>query len=420
MDCSAFRSLWQRQVLKKIVFFFAASAFISKIAGILREVISAYVLGTGEVADAVRFSFNYAVFIVHIFTLDAFFNSLVPHLKTSGDASILRKFFYILNSLFFLIVLMSAVFSNGILSFSKIFVLERNVIFFSFLPFIFIYFFYICVSGFELSKGMYVLSSLRPLLQNAGFIAGLILYHYFSSTELIGITVNLVYSMFVFFYSVHIGAFSILAGRIFPLKIERNVLKTYNDFFIFQLFWNITLLAENIAAGNMGKGEIAGLNYTKTLIETLPVLISIPISNAMLASFSSFETDKKRLYIAIRFCIFLGLVTSIFFLISGRYILKLLFFRGAFGEDSIEICLRYLISYTPGLFAYLNFYILQRFLGIYSMSHIHLRVGVVSQVINIAGVIFLPYFIGSYGIGLSFSISQILYFFAILYRIKKL
>lgn len=395
-----------------LVFFF--TSFISKIIGVVREVIFAHILGTTQLADIVRFSFNYCVFIVHLFTMDAFYNVFVPYFKKTQDFVFFRFFFYLVSTIFITLIFLTIFFSKNIFYFAKINTFNNEVVLYSFLPFLFFYFLFVILTGLELSTEKYLFTSLRPLIQNLGFIIGLLAYAFSNKPFLIGLSVSLCFLIAIVVYLLSIKKRTIglfFFGKIFPVKIEKNVIYNYINIFSFQLLWNFNFMYENIVAGRLGSGEITGLSYVKTLIETLLILLSIPLSNVFLAKYESdIKKDKKRLYKAVSLCFLTGVVISLIFLFFRNQILSLLFFHGKFNVYSLKICERYLFSYSFGIFAYLNFFLFQRFLGLHNFSDVHLKIGAISQIFYTIGLIFLPQFLGAYAIGFSFSFSQILYF----------
>ncbi|MCS7123082.1 MAG: lipid II flippase MurJ [Candidatus Aenigmarchaeota archaeon] len=409
--------------MKKIFFLFSFFFFFSKILGIIREILFANFLGTSSLADIIRFSFNYYIFVVHLFTMDAFYNTLVPYVKKTKDFKYFRNFVYTLTFFFFIVGFVSVISSEKILSFIKTPTHSDKYIFLSFLPFSIFYFLYIVATGYELSIGEYTISSLRPVIQNIGFIFGLLMYAIFKVPFLIGffITVSYIFSLLMFLLIFKKKKQEPFLNKEDLVDSKKETKTTFFNLFFFQLFWNITFIYENITAGKFGSGEIAGLNYVKALIETLPILVSVPFSNIFLIEYVlDIKKDKNRLLKLIYICSLVGFCVFILFLFFGKEILHILFYRGSFDQISLKICHKYLITFSFGVVGYLNFFLFQRFFSIHNLSGYHLKIGFISQILNIVGLAFLPKIYGAYSIGVAFSVSQNFYFLLALNKLKKL
>ena len=175
----------------------------------------------------------------------------------------------------------------------------------------------------------------------------------------------------------------------------------------------------------VGQGGIPALYYSYRLIQYPLAIFSTALATAVLPVMAGHATKnrnhdiKDTLIFSLRMIFFILIPASIGFMVLGKPIIKILFQRGAFDVNSLNITYNALLFYSFGLFAYGGIRILAT--TFYSMNDTAtpVKIAAISLAINLVFNLILmkPLKIG--GLALATSIAACFNFFALFFFLKK-
>jgi putative peptidoglycan lipid II flippase len=119
---------------------------------------------------------------------------------------------------------------------------------------------------------------------------------------------------------------------------------------------------ERFLASNLVTGAIASLDYARTLTESSLLLVSQPMGLAVLSADPHIDLRSQIVSIA-RPVLALALPASVFLFMFAPEIVRLVFFRGAFGEEAVFLTSQALRGISFGLWAATLGWILIRILN---------------------------------------------------------
>jgi putative peptidoglycan lipid II flippase len=225
--------------------------------------------------------------------------------------------------------------------------------------------------------------------------------------------------------------FSISLKQMFELDENiKFLVKVFVPYFGVVLLSQATLYAERNMASAFGTGSIAALNYAYRLSQ-FPLLVFVgaigtvtyPMMSKAIAK-GDFDELKNVFYRSIKYALIVIIPMSIFLITFRKPIITILFFRGAFDSNSLEVTSRILLGYSLAIIGQsvtsvcLNF-----FLALGEATRI-LGVFLFSAILNIVANY---YFVGKFGlIGIGYgafcgaSFNAILMFYIFKKRIHKM
>lgn len=214
-------------------------------------------------------------------------------------------------------------------------------------------------SYLEISHGVYTLASVRPTLQSLGLIAGTALAFLREDPTLLaaGFTgAYVVMSGWAFIRIRHAGYARLRGERVTAREtgeafalFARTVLPILWLPIIVQGVW----IVERAIASTLSSAAVAALDYARTITETVLVLISAPLGLMMLSTFAPLPATevRRRLGRLGDGILLVGVPVSCLILVGGELLVRVLFGRGQFGEDSISVTSSILFGLSVGLWA---------------------------------------------------------------------
>jgi putative peptidoglycan lipid II flippase len=127
-----------------------------------------------------------------------------------------------------------------------------------------------------------------------------------------------------------------------------------------------TIIDYKFASG-MAEGSAASINYSRSLVDTLVMLIPSAIGVAIYPVFSDLTAMKDRaalsdlLMRSLRMMVFIFIPVSVALVLLGTPIVQIAFQRGQFTQDSVALTVAPLTYYSLGLTAFALEIILMRF-----------------------------------------------------------
>jgi putative peptidoglycan lipid II flippase len=112
---------------------------------------------------------------------------------------------------------------------------------------------------------------------------------------------------------------------------------------------------ERIVASLLGVGVVASLDYAKMIAETGLVLIAVPVGLASLAELSRVDAEvaRERLGRILTPMLLLLVPLSAFLALNCEQVVRLLYRRGAFNEESVALTQAILLGSSVGFWAWI-------------------------------------------------------------------
>jgi len=338
--------------MKRAVIKLASGSFFSKILGFLRETLFASWFGTTEVAAAFRIAFAIVNTFINTIVGDTLTSGLVPlyqKLREESEALASALLFLALSVSFFLgFVIGGAVFwgatplvplfAPGISDTARFLAVSFLRIMSLCIPLIIIG---NTAAFIEAAHGRYKALSSRAALTNIGVIGTGFAAVYFDAPILLAVGYVVVYFFFMLFAFMDLIGFGHLGVAVRSNKKaikkagKRLWINTYSLLGL-PVAAQLASFVERIIASWMGTSVIPSVDYAKFLSETLVAFSAVPLGIAILSKQEATKWDELRAD-AVRYGKLL-LVTfvplTVWFYVSAGDIIRLVYMRGAFTEDS--------------------------------------------------------------------------------------
>ncbi|MFT4925413.1 MAG: putative peptidoglycan lipid II flippase [Phenylobacterium sp.] len=183
----------------------------------------------------------------------------------------------------------------------------------------------------------------------------------------------------------------------------------------------INLLVDTIIASFLVTGSISWLYYADRLIEFPLGLFGIGIATVILPALSRQHVNNdpqqfsRTMDWGVRFIAVMGAPAMVGLMIMAKPIIAVLYLRGEFSESAVEMVSHSLIAYACGLLSYMMIKVLAP--GYYSRQDIKtpVRFGIIAMVANMVLNLILVQFLAYVGLALATAMSATLNAF-LLYR----
>jgi putative peptidoglycan lipid II flippase len=221
--------------------------------------------------------------------------------------------------------------------------------------------------------------------------------------------------------------------ELFKLKIlfcfDENIAKVLKQavpYFLLLLVSQITLYVERGLASGFGSGSISALNYGYRLSQ-FPTLVFVaaigtvtfPLASAAIGE-GNVEKLKSTYYKSIKLTMLVSIPMSIFLFLFRKEIIKLLFFRGAFDINSVNVTAQVLMSYSLGILGESLTAIGLKFFLALGNTVIPLSVFFISAIINVLIDYLVLDVIGISALGLGASVSSLIRALAFHYILRRI
>ncbi|WNO59985.1 murein biosynthesis integral membrane protein MurJ [Rheinheimera sp. MMS21-TC3] len=187
----------------------------------------------------------------------------------------------------------------------------------------------------------------------------------------------------------------------------------------------INLLLDTVIASFLLTGAVSWLYYSDRLIEFPLGLFGIAIATVILPNLSRHHAGEnaqrfsQTLDWSLRFVALFGIPAMAGLIVLGKPIISLLFMRGEFSQNDVLMVSHSLVAYSLGLFSFMLIKVLAP--GFYARQDIKtpVRIGIIAMVANMGFNLMLAPFLSYVGLALATSMSASLNAF-LLYRGLKL
>ncbi len=416
----------------------SAMTFISRILGLVRDVVVANLMGAGASADVFFFANKIPNFLRRLFAEGAFSQAFVPVLTechASGDKDRTRELVAkasgtlgVIVTLVTLVGVLGSGVITAIFGFgwfidwlndgpsSEKFELASLLLKITFPYLWFITF--VALSGAILNTlGKFAVSSFTPVFLNIMIIGSALLISPNLSQPEIGLAIGVFLGGLVqFLFQI---PFLIKAGMWVKPKWGWNdpgVVKI-RTLMIPALFGvsvsQINLLLDTFIASFLATGSISWLYYSDRLLEFPLGLFGIAIATVILPSLSRKHVDEQMQGFAstmdwgVRMVVLLGLPAMLGLIVLSKPMLMVLFMRGEFTPQDVEFSSLSLMAYAAGL---LNFMLIKVLApGYYSRQDTKtpVKYGVIAMVSNMVFNAIFAWFYGYVGLAIATTLSAL-------------
>ncbi len=187
----------------------------------------------------------------------------------------------------------------------------------------------------------------------------------------------------------------------------------------------VNLAVDMILASLLATGSIAALNYGNRLMQLPLGIIGVSAGVAVLPLFSRYIAEKRwhDLEEGLRFSLisiaYIMLPLTALMIIFGRDLISIIFMRGAFNENSLQMTYQAFLFYSLGLtFFSMNRVIIPVFYA-HKNTKTPVKISAVIVVLNIALNIILMQFMQHAGLALATTISSLVQLLILYYYLQK-
>ena len=409
--------------------------FLGKLIALMRDIFMSKAYGISYVADAYNISYILTVTIFGVIS-SAITNSLIPALSNVNNSSDDKsKLFGFLSNVINVMSVISIIITIGTILCSRQIViiiggeltsdtvnLASNLVKISLISIVFLTLNSILNAILRICN-YYKTPVFATLVLN---IPSLLYLIFFSNNGVGGLTVALVLG-YIIQCLIQIPALVKLGykHKFFICLKDINLVhafKSIPSMILASGILQISVMFDNRMAGNLGNGYISSLaiaSKVNALVYTVFALIQVVY--AQMANAYKWKNKSAVKSILINFVnkiLILILPMMIVMIMLSKEIITLLFFRGEFSREAVNISSTALVFYSLGLI----FYIIRDILNyaFYSMDlkKIPIKIGIYSVIINIILNIILTPLIGIGGISLATSIAAVVSVIVLRYKLS--
>ncbi|MDO7786852.1 murein biosynthesis integral membrane protein MurJ [Desulforamulus aquiferis] len=353
-----------------------SGGLLGKILGVLRELLLAALFGTTAPVGAYRIAQTATLVPINFFTAESLNAGFIPLYKRylNSEPAKAQTLFWVLKSLIFLISIMIMLFlyfgasiwvkvmapgfDSHILDVTASFVEVMSLS----VPF---YIIGSLLSYLEMGNDGYTLTSIRPSIQSIGLIAGTIAAFWFKQPVYLAWGFTGAYITFFILGYLRLTKLGLLtwpSNWIWPETFEvlKSFWQTIRSLLLLPFMLQGNIAVERIIASLMGVSVVAALDYAKFVTETGINLLAVPLGLAGLSIFSNIsdKEQNKRIQQVITVILLITVPVSAFLAIHSETLVHLLYERGNFNRESVNLTQTVLLGLGLGFWAQVSSYVL--------------------------------------------------------------
>lgn len=374
---------------------------MSKLLGILRELLLANYFGTGMAADSFRGSHTLTLNPTHLFTrlLQASFVPLYAgHFQKDDPRSdhLFLAVFLVFMTIGVLIAALLFTLGGAIVrlvlpGFTDDRVALAAAMLRLLAPGVPFYIHSTLLGALGAARGDFIIPALRPGVQNAGMIIMIVVAAITGRPALAAAGFTTAYILLSAWATMHFASRGMLPrlswqGAAPLVAVWKPLWRVMRPLLLLSIFVQGNILVERFVTSLLGPGRIAALDYARFLSETAHFLIAMPLGLMSLSIFAKYTENETRLgadkLLALLFLFFLPL--SAFLFLNGNSLIAAIFLRGEFDTSSLYMTERALTGLSAGLWLYSGSFLLQRILNARLRNSVVLRAESLSVAVNIA------------------------------------
>ncbi len=338
----------------------ALATFCSRILGLVRAMLEAWVLGGGALATAWELALMAPNLCRRILGEGALAQALIPlltHTEAKRDTATMRRqlgvVFCVLGVLLALIVV---VVSGGAILLRPWITTDYGRMAMTLIPVVMPYAFFICLIGiigaFLNTRRIFFLPALGALAFNVFLIAVLYGAYYFRCADgarllealgfavLLSGAVQLALMIFLLWRSRCMPLFD--RGLRSEVGVLRDLWRLVLPGLIGASAIQVSFLVDRTLAAFLGPYAVPALNYTERIVYVPLGVFATALSAVLLADMSRAAAHEQfaelldDMNLGLRYVFFLCLPLAVFFIVFREEILRLLFLRGSFTETNLK------------------------------------------------------------------------------------
>lgn len=327
---------------------------LSKVLGLAREILLAQKYGTGYISDAFIISLNIPSILITSFAGAILTNYIPLFSKAEKESEEKAKRFNgnILSICLIISVAIIILFIPFAKPISKIFAVgfdDMGLTYLVNLSRITIFSMYFILSanvfkGYLEYKGKFLGTSLYGILMNVGMILGII----FSSTEkymilAYGILVGYALSLLVLVILAKKNKFKSKANINLKDQYLKQMVILTLPMLLNDAVWEINGIVDKSIVSTIGAGYISAVNYSNYIVNMISSVFATSIVTVFFPNVvktfneQGIEKVKEKTCTILKTIVFITIPCTILIMLFSRTIVKVLFFRGAFNEESLNI-----------------------------------------------------------------------------------
>lgn len=364
----------------KLVRVLLIGGLVGKVLGVARELIFAWLFGTGPVASAFRLAQSAFLIPLHGLVSETINGGFTPKYaaysvsdRTSAKALFTGLYTLLITVSLFVTIILVIKAEACVTALAPGFDAERREYAVNMLRILAVSLPAYVVSGLfasvDLALGRGNLNASRASLQSIGLIIGTIAASWLGMSGLIAVGFVSAYYVFLAIgaRTVHNEGLSLKPALTLTPEIKTTLLDLFKVVRV--LIWipiafQINAVIERRIASLVSLDAMAAVDYARFITETLTILIAMPFGLAGLASMAKmtdqeFDATKAKVF---RSLIYVGIPISAMLFANAKEIISILFQRGAFGASSVVVTSQILGGMATGIWAQLIGYAGAKFL----------------------------------------------------------
>lgn len=339
---------------KTSVFIVMAGTLLSKVLGLIREVLLAQKYGTGYISDSFILSLNIPTVIISA-VATAILTNYIPLFSKAEKESEERaaKFNGNLLVIFFIIstilILLFMAFTKPIVKIFAVGFDDTGLTYLVNISRITIFCMYFIIlahifKGYLEYRGKFLGTALYGILMNVGMILGIV----FSSTEkyqILGLGVLLGYIL------AFIALFILSRKNRFTVKFNLNLKDDYLKELVVltipillnDVVWQINGIVDKSISSTIGAGYISAINYSHYIVDMVTSVFATSVVTVFfpnvikLFNEKGIKAVKEKTNSILKLIVFISIPATVLISVYSKAIVRLLFYRGAFDENSLQI-----------------------------------------------------------------------------------
>jgi len=348
----------------------------SKALGLVREILTAGLFGTGQAVGAFRIAQTGTLAPVNFFTSDTLNSAFIPQYKRflneSPDKS--QTFFWSLLVIFGILAALIgtalwlgaapwvSILAPGIEQDTATLAAAMLQIMALGVPF---YLLSTILIFLGMANDDFVPMAIRPIIQNLGMIAGALVAFFLHDILFLawGFTASYIaFSAWVLARSLRLGFLTLPKAWDWPQvsEVMHAFWLTLRPLLLLPIMLEGNIIVERAVASLIGLAAISALDYARFVSETLILLVSVPVAFAGLAHWSglSAEVIRQQLHKVLILMLVVSVPASAFLAAHAHVVVKAVYARGAFDAESVRVTGDILFGMALGLWAQVIGYVL--------------------------------------------------------------
>ena len=417
--------------------------FLSRILGLVRDMVIAAFFGTGMVADAFVVAFRIPNLLRRLFAEGSLTIAFIPIFteyltkKTKEDAfEMARTVLTLLALILAIVTLLGVVFAPWVVKIQafgfgssgakyELTVLLTRITF----PYIFLISMVAFFMGVLNSLRHFAAPAAAPIFLNVGIIGAAYLISPYCSEPVVGVAIGVIIGGIIQ-VGLQIPWVYKEGMRLFPRwQLAHPAVKRIGLLMLPAIFgsavYQLNSFIGTLLASFLAQGSVSSLYFADRLVQFPLGVFAIAISTAVLPSLSTQAAKKEidefgvTLNHALRLVFFITLPATVGLIMLGKPIIQVLFERGDFDASSTQMTTLALFYYALGLWAYSGIRIVVSAFYALQDTKTPVKVAVVALFVNFIAALTLMGPLKHGGIALALSISSSVQFCLIILFLKR-